>query len=105
MIVLYVYFKADAADTPAVAAALEALLVAVRQSCGTAGRAGRRLDEAGTDGAPVTWLECYEAQDADALARLRTALADGLRTPACARLAALPRHVEVFRLGEPGRCA
>lgn len=105
MIVLYVYFKADAADTPAVASALEALLAAVRRSCGVAGRAGHRLDEVRGDGASVTWLECYEAEDADALARLRTALADGLRAPACARLSALPRHVEVFRLGEPGRCA
>ena len=105
MIVLYVYFKADAADTPVVVAALEALLAGVRRSCGVTGRAGHRLDEAPGKGGPVTWLECYEAEDADALARLRTALADGLRAPACAPLASLPRHVEVFRLGEPGRCA
>lgn len=105
MIVLYVYFKAGAAEAGEVARALESLLARVQAAAGVPGRAGRRLDDRRDGGDAITWLECYEVPDEAALARLRTALADALREPECAPLATRARHDEVFRLGEPGRCA
>jgi hypothetical protein len=87
---LYVYYKVDPAQAPALKPAVRAVLERMRSHCGFT--ALRRRPHTPGDDAPQIWMEVYE----DVRPSFEPALAAALTAPLASTLRGCERHFEWF---------